>query len=198
MSYDFILGKLPFSRDEIFVDASSSWGIGGFLGYNYFYYSNRDLRPFHQLFAECTNKTCMDIPINSLPIAYLELLAAMLSVVCFAHQCQGQRVRLNCDNPNAVAWLQKSRCPAGIGFRILSVVELYELRYQVKIATCHIMGEGNSSADSLSRGVVPGWLKKWGEQRHIDLDLILHLLKNPVEARKHLIDRNVSFYQKEM
>ena len=102
MSYAFILGKLPYARDEIFVDASSSWGIGGFLGDNFFYYSNRDLQPFHQLFSECTDKACMDIPLQSLPIAYLELLAAMMSIVCFAHHCQGQIVRLNCDNSNAV------------------------------------------------------------------------------------------------
>ena len=53
------------------------------------------------------------------------------------------------------------------------------------------MGEANSSADSLSRGVVPGWLERWGEQRHVDLNLVSRLLKNPLEAWKHLIHENV-------
>ena len=29
LSYDYILGKLPRAKHDIFIDASTSWGIGG-------------------------------------------------------------------------------------------------------------------------------------------------------------------------
>ena len=35
-SFDFVLDRLPLSRSNIFVDASSMWGIGGCMGENYF------------------------------------------------------------------------------------------------------------------------------------------------------------------
>ena len=35
-SFDFVLDRLPLSRSNIFVDASSIWGIGGCVGEDYF------------------------------------------------------------------------------------------------------------------------------------------------------------------
>ena len=45
----------------------------------------------------------MNISPEKLPIAYLELLAALIGIICFAPLCRGQIVRLNCDNTDAVA-----------------------------------------------------------------------------------------------
>ena len=39
LSYKFILGKLPRSEFDIFVDASETWGIGGCCGIYYFKFS---------------------------------------------------------------------------------------------------------------------------------------------------------------
>ena len=36
LSFDYILGNLPRSKYDIFVDASTSWGIGGCCGALYF------------------------------------------------------------------------------------------------------------------------------------------------------------------
>ena len=96
----------------------------------------------------------MEIPKKALPIAYLELLAAMISIICFTPRCRSQIVTINCDNTDAVAWLQKSRCAAGIGFRILAVVELYKHKFGVKLQPRHILGNANTS-DLLSRGKNP-------------------------------------------
>ena len=35
-SFDFVLDRLPQSRTNIFLHASSIWGIGGWMGENYF------------------------------------------------------------------------------------------------------------------------------------------------------------------
>ena len=112
----------------------------------------------------------------------MELLAALLGIICFIPSNRGRIIRLNSDNFDAVAWLQKSRCPAGIGFRILAVIELYKHIYNVKISTHHIKGVGNTSADSLSRGEVPRWLEKFGNKCNISLNNVINLLKNPLSA----------------
>ena len=36
LSYDYILGKLPRTKHDIFINASTSWDIGGCCGALYF------------------------------------------------------------------------------------------------------------------------------------------------------------------
>ena len=55
-SYDFLLYQIPWATEEIFVDASS-WGIGGFLGDNYFLFPNSDLQQFHNLVSDKTSES---------------------------------------------------------------------------------------------------------------------------------------------
>ena len=183
-SYRFVLNQLPRLSSEIFVDAASTWGIGGLLGQCYFQYSNHEVRQFHDLFEDCRHKKYMEISSERLPIAYLELLAAMIAVVCFAPKCSGHIVRLNCDSSDAVTWLQKSRCPAGIGFRMLSVIELYKHKYCFKISCHYIRGVSNRSADSLSRGIIPSWLVRDGKKLGVDLTGVIELFHDPSGAWK--------------
>ena len=96
-------------------------------------------------------------------------------------------MRLNCDNSNAVTWLKESRCSAGIGFRMLSVIELYKHKFQVKISTHHITGEANISADSLCRGATPAWQEKFGKRCNINLDNVADLLMNPLPSWKKVL-----------
>ena len=44
--YNYILNKLPKVPVPIFVDASTSWGVGGVHGSDYFTFPHCDLRPF--------------------------------------------------------------------------------------------------------------------------------------------------------
>ena len=39
VTFDFILGNLPRCPDDIFVDASTEWGVGGCCGNQYFLFS---------------------------------------------------------------------------------------------------------------------------------------------------------------
>ena len=122
-----------------------------------------------------------------MPIAYVELLAAMIGIICFSPRCAGQIVRLNCDNAGAVAWLQKSRCPRGIGFRILAVIELYKHRHCLKVCAHHILGKANTSADFLSRGMIPPWLKKHGVKCTLNLSDVAVLLVDPLSAWRDIL-----------
>ena len=182
LSYDFVLNRLDFAREKIFVDASSSWGIGGCHGNRYFQFPNTVLRRFSKLFAECTHKNHLKISFGALPIANLELFSAMVGVICFIPRCRSQIVGLNCDNMNVVACLQKSRYAAGVGFRILLAVEFYKHKCETKIQPRSISGVANTSADSLSWGRIPKWLDRFGEKCSKGLDKVANLLVNPLPA----------------
>ena len=111
----------------------------------------------------------MQIYRQRLPIAYLELLAALIGIVCFSPF--SQLVILNCDNTDAVAWLKKSRCSAGIGFRILSVIEFYKHKFCLKVLPRHILGIANTSADCMSRGVIPNCQRDGGRNAMLILTM---------------------------
>ena len=72
-SYTFVLGKLPRGSHDIFVDASTEWGIGGYYGANYFLYPWNTLRNFGADY-----------------IARKELLAALVGLYCFQAHVGGR------------------------------------------------------------------------------------------------------------
>ena len=186
-TYDFILNQLPCMKPSIFVDASTSQGVGGFFGVYYFRVPNETLTQFYHLFARCNNLNKMEIARNVLPIAFLELLAALLAVSCFSQKCAQRIVYLQCDNENAVRQLQKSRCSAGIGFRILAAVELYKYRFRIKVSARHIPGAANKVADALSRGAVPLRFRQNGIECHPDIPFLIDLMNNPLFAWKDVL-----------
>ena len=46
ITFDFVLGKLPHCSNDIFVDASTEWGIGGYCGLDYFLFPWAELALF--------------------------------------------------------------------------------------------------------------------------------------------------------
>ena len=54
-SYDFILNNLPYADDEIFVDAATSWGIGGLHGESYSMIENWKLQRITRLLLQTVN-----------------------------------------------------------------------------------------------------------------------------------------------
>ena len=121
----------------------------------------------------------MDIPSQRLPIAYLELLAALAGFACFSVFQPNKIIRLNSDNTDVVAWLTKSRF-AVVGFKLLAAIEFYKREYSPQITNRHIMGCHNNSADSLSRGVIPIWLQKYVTRVLINIEELYLLTKNPI------------------
>ena len=84
ISMAFILQELPRSRHAIFVDASTSWGIGGYYTEHFFATPWRDLRNF-----------------NTDIIARMELFACLVAVFCFRKYIKNKLVVLYTDNTNA-------------------------------------------------------------------------------------------------
>ena len=180
LAFDFILGKLPFQRDEWFVDAAEH-GYGGVCGTSYFKISHekfiRYLKP--------TNK----IIFEDLFIAYRELLAVLLAFQVFAKIAPNSFIRVNSDNTNVVSWLNKGRCSKKMGFLLLSAIEAFKFKFGLKVRAFHIKSKHNNSADDLSRGHTPQWLARRGTKSCNDIKKIIQLLENPAifwkQNRKH-------------
>ena len=98
------------------------------------------------------------VEFEDIKIAYRELLSAVIAFLHFAPRYPSL-IRINCDNRNVVSWLNRSRCSKQLGYRLLSVIELVKLKYSLKVKVFFIKSSSNTSADSLSRGVIPQWLK---------------------------------------
>ena len=120
-------------------------------------------------------------------IAYRELLAAVIAFVYFAPLYPSTLVRINTDNQNVVSWLNRGRCSKKLGYRLLSVIELMKQKYNLKVSVFYIKSEANTSADLLSRGTTPKWLKLRGTKVKVSIDIIDKMLLNPIAYWKNAL-----------
>ena len=176
LPFNYILGQLPYQKDEWFMDASKI-GYGGVCGVTYFRIShNRFLASLpvemKRLFGDAF-------------IAYREFLAVLFAFQVFAKIAPKSFIRINSDNSSAVAWINKGRCSKKMGFLILSAIEVFKFRYGLKIKACYIESKKNRSADDLSRRRTPHWLRGRGTRVKINVLEIVQLLKNPLPFWKN-------------
>ena len=120
------------------------------------------------------------VEFEEVKIAYRELMSTVIAFLYFAPKSPSSLVRINCDNSNVVSWLNKSRCSKKLGYRLLSVIELIKLKYNLKVSVFFIKSSSNSSADSLSRGVIPQWLKAQGLGHIVNMRKINRILSDPI------------------
>ena len=83
IAMDFVLNRLPEATSNIWVDASTSWGIGGWCGSLYF------MVPWNKL-NQITTKT----------IAQKELVATIAAIFTFNNRIRGSIAKLYTDNTN--------------------------------------------------------------------------------------------------
>ena len=178
--FQWILGSLPGTRDAWFVDASTSWGIGGCTGGTYFMIPNHNLSSLFSLYHSDSQRHMMEIPESRLPIAYIELLAVLVGFSVFAENNRNHLITLYSDNTDVVSWLNKGRCRAGIGFKLLAAIEYFKRKFVIKIKAHHIPGRHNISADSLSRGTIPNWLQRDGCRRPVNIPFLFELVNTPL------------------
>lgn len=124
------------------------------------------------------------VEFEDIKIAYRELLSAVIAFLHFAPRYPSSLIRINCDNRNVVSWLNRSRCSKQLGYRLLSVIELVKLKYSLKVKVFFIKSSSNTSADSLSRGVIPQWLKSRDSRYILNMEKIDKILSNPISFWK--------------
>ena len=161
ISFDFILGNLPKGDNDIFVDASTEWGIGGCCGRYYFMFPWASLRRFRT-----------DV------IAKKELLACLISLFCFKPELTDKLVTLYTDNQVVSRWLHKSRSGNRLGTQFLACYELQKYKLRCKISPAWIPGHQNNTADAISRNSIPEWLCHSGIKRSCDLKEVAYLTNN--------------------
>ena len=164
---DFILSRLPRAKYHIFVDASTSWGVGGCCGNYYFKFTWAILR-----------RWIISVDI----IARMELLSALISILCFDDLIYRRLVSLHIDNDNAYTWLRKSRCTNARGTEFLAMWEYGKYITECKVTPVWIPSEANRSADALSRGVIPPWLKRMAVRRSLTYRHLRILTEDPVKT----------------
>ena len=162
LSFNFILGRLPRCPDEIFVDASTEWGIGGYCGDDYFLFPWTELSVF-----------------GANIIVEKELLACLIAIFCFSLKVTGKIVRLWSDNTSTVQWLQKGRSSNTTGTKYLACWELQKYRLRCKISPRWVPGDMNVTADALSRGTIPEWLESRGNKCVCNLDKVAYETSHP-------------------
>ena len=153
------------------MDASKV-GYGGVCGSTYFKIS-------HSCFLNDLSYV-EKILFNDVFIAYRELLAVLLAFQVFAKIAPKSYIRINSDNSSVVSWVNKGRCSKKMGFIILSAIEVFKFRYGLKVKAFYIESKKNRSADDLSRGRTPKWLKRRGTRVINNVQKIIQLLNNPL------------------
>ena len=137
------------------MDASSSWGLGGVHGHRYFALSHQQLRPFM-----CRCPGWERYPL--VPIAWLELLAALIAIRVFTKRLPGHIWYLYSDNESVVAWLKSRRSPHPIVGTLVAAVEKIKYQLLLKISARYISSDRNHVADRLSRDRIPRHLRTAG------------------------------------
>ena len=132
LPYKYITNLLPRVQTPIFVDASTSVGIGGVHGYDYFLLAHSDLSP---LITSCLG--CGSFP--EVPIAWLELLAVFVALFLFGPRYPKHMIVLYSDNNNVVVWLGSSRrSPNATICTVVAAIERIKYEYLLKLSVSHI------------------------------------------------------------
>ena len=167
---DYILDRLPRSDSSIFVDASTTWGIGGYWGRYYFSTSWEKLKDFNPDFT-----------------ARKELFAALVAVFCFKDMLVDKIVVLYTDNTNARDWLVKRRSSNSVGNDYLMILELMKYKVQCKLSVRWIPSKANRNADILSRGGTPRGLQQKGRKITVNYKILAQYLADPVDAWRRML-----------
>ena len=83
--------------------------------------------------------------------------------------------------------LSSNRFSKKLGYRMLSVIELIKLRYNLKVSVSYIRSAANTSTDMLSRGKTPRWLKTRGTKHKVALGEIEKRLMDPITCWKKVL-----------
>ena len=161
---------MPRVRVPTFVDASTSVGIGGVHGFDYFLLQYGDLVP---LITGCPGWESYP----QVPIAWFELLAVFLALSLFGPRYPKHLMTIYSDNTNVVAWLGSSRrSPHPTVCTVIAAIERIKYQHLLKLSVRYIPSARNRTADQLSRNRVPSWLRYRGTRLQLPLTSLMRLI----------------------
>ena len=160
---------MPRASTALFVDASSSVGIGGVGGLEYFLIPHIDLT---QHIRQCPGWESYP----NVQIAWIELLAVFVALYLFGHNFPAHLIVLYSDNTNVVAWLGPRRSPNPTVCALVAAIERIKYRHLLKLSVRYIPSARNYTADCLSRNRIPSRLKLRGTRLHPSLSSLVRLI----------------------
>ena len=138
------------SAEELFwyTDASGRIGYGGVRNENWF--------------SQAWSKEFL---IRCKPsIQYLELFAVCVSILLWSCDYSNKRIRLFCDNGSVVNMLRTSSSGCKNCMKLIRLIVLECLTWNVRIFLRHVKTEDNFFADALSRGQMSRFWRKAAEK----------------------------------
>ena len=182
------MDRLPRARKPIFVDASSSVGLGGARGLDYYLMTHADLAPH---IRHCPGWESYP----RVQIAWIELLAVFVALYLFGSNTPAHLIVLYSDNTNVVAWLGSRRSPDPTVCALVAAIERIKYQYLLKLSVRYIPSAQNFTADRLSRNCIPPLLYRRGTRRCPCLSSLVRLihLKNLIPSWANSIAKANSY-----
>ena len=152
--FDYVLGRLPESRNVLFSDASTSFGMAGVI-----LFPNEDIHRrgnsglFWQMCWDDWSKVGSIAALHPrhIKINVAEFVAALITCETFSQFCVGHITVLHLDNVTAKAWLDSARCPRAPFDRCAQGTHLYMIKMTMKIRTQWVPSRENVLGDICSR-----------------------------------------------
>ena len=142
---DFDKTWLPIEID-LYTDASSTIGAGGFCGSDWFSLQ------WDQQYLQKYKPS----------IGYLELYAVTVAVMKWIHLFRNKKIALFCDNMGVVFSINKQSSSCSRCMLLLRIIVLHELIFNVRITARHVAGKTNIISDWLSRNKIQQFKKHFG------------------------------------
>ena len=140
----FIPSPVWFEPDVTFSTDSCLTGCGGVCGREYFHVSFPD------------NIKDLDLPIHK-----LELLAVLLGVRIWGHQCESLKLQIYCDNDASVNVINSSKTKDPFMATCIRELWLEVSKFNFELRAVHLPGVENRVADCLSRWDLHPKYKAW-------------------------------------
>ena len=153
-SFDYLLCRLPPSKERLSSDASTSYGMSGVI---LFHVPHRDYPGFDGLFWQQSWKewervfSMTAVKPGAVKINAAEFLAMLITCETFTDLCAGKLTYLEVDNTCAQAWFEAARCPLFPFDRCAQGTHLHMLDYKMKVKTRWVSSSDNILADRCSR-----------------------------------------------
>ena len=110
-------------------------------------------------------------------------MAALFALQCFSSIVADRLVVIYTDNSNVRDWLAKGRSSQLQGLKFLALWEITKFRLRCKVSPRWLPGSHNITADILSRGGTPNWLRRVGLQTSCNLESFAVTWKHVEESR---------------
>eukprot|EP00959_Pyramimonas_sp_CCMP1952_P395105 8278424-Pyramimonas_sp.AAC.1 len=152
-----MLTRNPLTTAFASWDASTEWGMGGFLDGDWYSVSWEELRSWRSSPPFFPSR---DVP-EKHTIAYLELFAGYWFLRKWAKRLSGWTALVFTDNTNCLSWLTRWTGPGYVIPLLRAVIELLS-KHDVQLQVEWISSSDNYLSDSLSRDDLPGFLAALG------------------------------------